>query len=414
MKKYSLVHEVYLGSFYLLAFLLFLTLFLTSRAKLPLEAISFGILLFFFNFFNITLPVFGLPLVFPFLLASLLSTGLATTSIISIFAALKWDDIKEKTPIYFIFLNLCEYLISIQVAGYLYFWLKALGQNWVYPGASTVLPFLVLILTYFFFYNLFKSLRGIIFEDLKIEQLLPKLQIPHLFQGYLILSILGLLFSVVYNNGSVLGVFSFAVPLFILREIFLMSQEEEKNFFPNLSSFISSLEEKAFSAKDHSIEVEKIAEKIGKKVGLSPKEMKILRTAVYLHDIGMISEARGIITKPELLTREEFEKIKQHPQIASSVMEELNLNKEARSYILSHHERFDGTGYPEGLVGGSIPLLSRIILVAESFQAMISPRPYRQHMEREEAIEEIKNFSGTQFDPEIVEAFLALLEEEKR
>jgi HD-GYP domain-containing protein (c-di-GMP phosphodiesterase class II) len=131
-----------------------------------------------------------------------------------------------------------------------------------------------------------------------------------------------------------------------------------------------------------------------------------LQLAALLHDIGKIGIPDNILQKPGALTPEEWEIIKKHPAKGVSILEPIKELKEVAKVVLHHHERYDGKGYLDGLKGDQIPLLSRIIAIADTFDAMTSDRPYRKRTADQDAVEEIKRCSGSQFDPVLVEAFV--------
>jgi len=130
-----------------------------------------------------------------------------------------------------------------------------------------------------------------------------------------------------------------------------------------------------------------------------------------LHDIGKIAIDDSILNKPGKLTDKEWESIKKHPEIGYRILSATPEYSEIAQDILSHHERYDGNGYPRGLKGDEIPIRARVISIADAFDAMISDRPYRKAMTSFEAIEEIKRNTGSQFDPEVSNIFVSLFEE---
>ena len=140
----------------------------------------------------------------------------------------------------------------------------------------------------------------------------------------------------------------------------------------------------------------------------SPEDLDVLNVAGRLHDIGKIGIRDDILLKPGRLTKEEDEKIKEHPSMGAEIVGQLGLWDKEREIIRSHHERFDGTGYPNGLDGQDIPLLARVMSVADAYDAMASDRAYRQRMKSERILNILEEGAGTQFDPEIVDVFLAL------
>ncbi|MBN2097256.1 MAG: GAF domain-containing protein [Candidatus Omnitrophica bacterium] len=145
---------------------------------------------------------------------------------------------------------------------------------------------------------------------------------------------------------------------------------------------------------------------IAKELRLSPEALRDLRYASMLHDAERVGIPEDILTKPAQLSGEEFKIIKEHPKTSIKILSPLQRLKPAITIILHHHEKFDGSGYPDKLKGDKIPLGARIMAVADSFMAMISLRPYRKSTTIEEAIREIKKHSATQFDPRVIKAFL--------
>lgn len=167
----------------------------------------------------------------------------------------------------------------------------------------------------------------------------------------------------------------------------------------------------AIDAKDkythgHSKRVKEISSLIGKEVGLPPDQIQLLEYAADLHDIGKIGISELIISKQGKLSVDEYELIKTHPLVGETIIEPVPFLQDTKPIIRHHHERWDGYGYPDGLQGEEIPLLARIILIADAFDAMTSDRPYRKALSKEEAVREIVKHRGTQFDPDLVEAFL--------
>jgi putative nucleotidyltransferase with HDIG domain len=162
----------------------------------------------------------------------------------------------------------------------------------------------------------------------------------------------------------------------------------------------------------HSNIVSDYATQIAQRLGLSAEKVELIRTGALLHDIGKIGTPDSILFKPGPLTQEEFDFIKQHPVRGAELVCTNNGMRDLVPLIRHHHERYDGNGYPDGLGGHEIPLEARILCVADSVQAMESDRPYREALRRHEIISEIKDNSGTQFDPLVVDAFLKVYQKE--
>jgi len=180
------------------------------------------------------------------------------------------------------------------------------------------------------------------------------------------------------------------------------------NLFSTLYAFVTALEVRDLYTRKHSTRVAKYAHMIAEEMGSTEEELDIISFAGSLHDIGKIGIRDDILLKPGQLTDEEYEKIKEHPVIGADIISKMGLWDKEMEIIRHHHERFDGKGYPDGLKGGEIPKLARILCVADSFDAMASDRAYRNKMETSKVVEIIKANSGTQFDPDAVIAFLGV------
>jgi putative nucleotidyltransferase with HDIG domain len=178
-----------------------------------------------------------------------------------------------------------------------------------------------------------------------------------------------------------------------------------ENLFATLYAFVNAVEARDLYTRQHSSRVTGISLIIGKQLGCSVEELDVLNFAGHLHDIGKIGIRDDILLKPGRLTDDEFEKIKQHPAIGANILEQLGMWEKERQIIRCHHERFDGTGYPDGLKENQIPFLARILSVADVYDAMASDRAYRKRMKESVILNVIHDGSGSQFDPEIVAAF---------
>ena len=185
----------------------------------------------------------------------------------------------------------------------------------------------------------------------------------------------------------------------------------ERTFLGTISSLAAAVDAKDPYTFGHSTEVTEYADAIGVRMGLPESERPTLHIAATLHDIGKIGIDSATLRKPGKLDAEERAAMERHPSIAADILAPLDFLKAAVPLILFHHERYDGHGYPSGVSGLTIPLGARIISVADAFNAMVSDRPYRAGLPLEVAVQELRDNSGTQFDPLVVEAFFEVLAE---
>jgi putative nucleotidyltransferase with HDIG domain len=186
--------------------------------------------------------------------------------------------------------------------------------------------------------------------------------------------------------------------------------KDMKELFESLIlSLINALDAKSRWTKGHSERVTNYALSIARAMGLRQNEIDALRIGALLHDIGKIGTYDVLLDKPDRLTAEEFEIVKLHPVRGDEILSPVKQLQNIIPIVRYHHERMDGKGYPDGLKGDEIPLSSRILHVADSYDSMTADRPYRPAPGNEYAISEFKKYSGTQFDQKVVEVFLRVL-----
>lgn len=177
-----------------------------------------------------------------------------------------------------------------------------------------------------------------------------------------------------------------------------------------LNALLKALAAKSYETEEHARRMLDVAQKIGEKIGLSDYDLNRLSLLVTLHDIGKINISEEILTKNSPLNEKEWDAIRKHPEIGFRIARATEEFAHIAEDILSHHERWDGKGYPRGLKGKEIPLLARIVAIADAYEVMSNGRPYKIPLSREEIIAEYKNCSGTHFDPALVDVFLVNLE----
>ena len=190
-------------------------------------------------------------------------------------------------------------------------------------------------------------------------------------------------------------------------------EELDRLNWGTLRALARAIDAKSPWTAGHSERVTEMALRIGRVMNLSAKELDVLHRGRLLHDVGKIGIPPGILDKPARLTDDEFRIMRDHVRIGARILEPIAAFADALSIVLEHHEWFNGKGYPAGRAGEELSLGGRIFAVADVFDAVTTARPYRTGMARETAVELIRNGSGGQFDPKVVEAFLVAMEQEE-
>ncbi len=180
-----------------------------------------------------------------------------------------------------------------------------------------------------------------------------------------------------------------------------------------ISSLIDSLLQTSFETREHGKRVRKMVLKMGKSLGLPKSKLDELSVLADLHDLGKIAIPDDIATKKDELSNRDWQVLRSYPEIGYNIALSSKKFSNIAEYILTHHERWDGKGYPQGLKGEDIPLLSRITAIADAYDVMRSGRFYKNTLSRDEALEELKKSSGTQFDPKLIRKFIEVIKEEE-
>ncbi|MBS3788519.1 PAS domain S-box protein [Candidatus Bipolaricaulota bacterium] len=218
----------------------------------------------------------------------------------------------------------------------------------------------------------------------------------------------GLTFSTpILKEGEIQGVRGVVLDITERKEA---QRRLEQATFGTLQALNRTIEAKDEYTGEHIDRVREYSAMLGEKVGLSEERLKQLKFASILHDIGKIGVPDSILGKPDKLTEEEWKQMEKHPKIGERIVGQVDQLERAAKIIGQHQEKYDGTGYPKGLEGEDITLEARIIAVVDAWDAMRTDRPYRDALPKEVVLKELKDNAGTQFDPEIVELFLEMIE----
>jgi putative nucleotidyltransferase with HDIG domain len=220
----------------------------------------------------------------------------------------------------------------------------------------------------------------------------------------------GLLIAGLWDRLGPLVAMLVLVPLLVARWALEQAFAQQRAHDATLAALCQAVETKDPFTRGHCARVSRAAVMIARQLGMDPGRVETLRYTGMLHDVGKIGVPTKILTKNGPLTDEEYATVQLHPMRGLEIVREIGFLDEALAGIMHHHERIDGRGYPLGLAGDEIPEFARVIGVADAFDVMTSTRPYRAARPVEEAVQELRRCSGSQFDPVMVEAFLRALE----
>jgi putative nucleotidyltransferase with HDIG domain len=302
------------------------------------------------------------------------------------------------------------YCISATLAGYGYL----LGKNlvsYITLSSFNILGIVFATLTFIVTNIITCTILFSLIENKSFIEMLYKN--TWIIKNFFAIAPLGILMAIAYTNYGWFAVLLFFGPLLLARYSFKLYLDMRNIYFETIKALSNAIDAKDHYTNGHSHRVAHYSEVIARKMGLTGKSIDIIKTAAILHDIGKIGIEDHILNKPSHLTDNEFYLIKQHPSIGAKILEDVDFLGEVSRIIKSHHERYDGKGYPNGLKEGEIPIEASILAVADAFDAMTSNRPYRKAMTFNAAINIIDGESGKQFNPIVVKTFKDIMKENR-
>jgi putative nucleotidyltransferase with HDIG domain len=371
----------------------------------------FSLLIFVADSFSIQLPRKAfISVSFALIFAATVLFSPWAAVVATLITAANISDIKHNIPWYKMVFSACNYVVSTFVAGYIYVLAGGpIGKIEVSDFPQIIIPFALTCITFFMINTSFISIAlTVLHGEPALDNWNSNFRwlIPH----YLALGVLGLMLAQIFASSGYASIVLLAIPLLISRQTFMNYMKLRGAYINTVWALVQALEAKDPYTRGHSERVAQYAEAIAGELKLPEKTMETLRYAALLHDIGKIGIARKILNKPGRLNDEEFKRIKAHPEIGAEIIGNIDFLKEAVPAVYHHHEHLNGRGYADGLSGEGIPLLARIMTVADSFDAMTSTRSYRPAMTTEEAITELVACSGRQFDETVVDAFILAMD----
>lgn len=330
--------------------------------------------------------------------------GLLTATSFVVYQVLLTD----KPPAKALF-NISQGVLSVSLAGILYVILGGQPSLTTFSLSANLPPFIIAVLSYFSINSSAVSYIISISEEKSLVTVWQELSLTPLAFD-IIISSLALLVAYLYVSWNALAMLAVVVPIIGLRYSYGVTLELKQLNSDLLRVLINTIEAQDPYTSGHSIRVAEGALAIADEVGLPPQERRSIETAALLHDIGKIdSSFHKILRKEGDLDKSDWALIRRHPERGAELVQPIrSLENDVLDYIKHHHERYDGDGYPAGLEGQEIPLGARVIMVADTIDAMVTERPYRAKIELDEVRQELREEAGRQFDPKCVEAALTI------
>jgi len=342
-----------------------------------------------------------------FHIASLFLFGTEAAILVSVLGS-GIADLFERRALRKTMFNISQYALCTGLAGVVYNLTR--GS----PGPLNLLrdfgPLTLSVITYFCLNALFISIVIALSEGYSVTDIFL-INIKDVAFQYFASAAIGILIAVIYHEqpaGIILLMLPLLIIYFALRNYMELRTQTQK-VLEMLADLIDKRDPYTYH---HSQQVADYSVRIARRLGLSEAEVEIIKSAARIHDLGKIIIDNTILLKPGRLTAEEYAIVKDHPRVGAEIARQLQSYQKGADYVLNHHEFFDGSGYPAGNSGQRIPLGGRIIAAADAYHAMTSDRPYRKAKSRAEAMQILHENIGTQFDPQVVEAFLSVLQEE--
>ena len=411
-KNRTLILKIYVYLVFIAGLSVFVYILFNNREINLLGVVLFGILIFAAENLSAPLPKTGSVSVnFGISLASLIIFGPPTAIIVTFISIFNIREFAKRMPYYRHLFNAGQYLIAMGVASLVFELLYNVDAVSFFDARN--IGFIMMAAYIFFFLNTTLTAgaislsEGINFGNVWVFNyawLIP-------FQLFLAAMAIAIAFLYIQFNPFTLLFTS--LPLMIAQYTYLLRVKERRALLASILQIVKIVEAKDPYTAGHSVRVAEYSEKIARKLKMNEYDTELLVNLANLYDLGKIQVDLSVLNKPGSFNKSDWEEVKKHPQVGYNIVKEITFLQSEATAILHHHERIDGKGYPNGLKGDELSLFAKILIAADSYDAMTTDRPYRRALNNEEAIIELKNNSGTQFDPRIAETLVEIIQEEQ-
>ena len=361
----------------------------------------------FAEFIPVDLPVGGvISIGFPIDFVLILVFGPALAMLITALGALIGETIERERSWYKVIFNAAQYSLTAGIAGIVYQQAGGVvgAQNifrFIFPATICALTYCIINITLFILVVSFA-------QNVRIKTIW-RTSIKEMIPSYIAEAPMGFLMAIVYTEVGIVGILLFFLPLLLARRSFELYTKMRKVYLDTIRALAAAIDTKDPYTKGHSERVAETSVALAQELNLSDRDIENIEYTALLHDIGKIGINDKILSKKSSLTDQEFDKIKEHTTMGAKIIEPVDFLKNSYKAIYHHHERYNGKGYPDGIKSEDIPILARIIAVADAYDAMGSDRPYRKKLNKDKILKELKDQSGKQFDPEVVKALISVL-----
>lgn len=405
--------KIFIGATTVSAIALFIYLVpsLLSLSNIWLVLIFFLAISVFAEFIPVDLPMAGsITIGFPIDFVIILVYGPALAMLITAISAIISEALEKKTSWYKVIFNASQYALSVGVAGLTYQFVGGVVgfQNFF----KFALPAALCALSYCVVNSILVAMVISLSQETKLTTVW-RVNIKEMIPSYLAEAPMGFIMAIVYVEVGIIGILLFFLPLLLARRSFELYTKMRKVYLDTIRALAAAIDAKDPYTKGHSERVAETSVALAQELNLSGRDIESIEYTALLHDIGKIGIADNILGKNSSLTDKEFDKIKEHTVMGAKIIEPVDFLKNSYKAIYHHHEKYNGKGYPDGIRSEKIPMLARIIAVADAYDAMSSDRPYRKKLSHNKILRELEEQSGKQFDPEVVKALNSFLDRER-
>ncbi|MCD4668887.1 MAG: HD domain-containing protein [Actinomycetia bacterium] len=412
LKSRSLILKIYVYLVFIIGLSVSLYILINQRGVSLEGVVLFGILIFIADNLSAPLPKTGSVSVnFSISLISLIVFGPATAIIVTLISIFNIREFIKRVPYYRHIFNAGQYLISMGAASLVFE--ITYNQNATNFFDAKNIGFILVAAYIFFFINTMLTAGAISISERVNFANVWVFNFAWLIPFHLFLAAMAMAISFLYKLYGPTTLLFTSLPLVIAQYTYLLRIKERRALLNSILQIVKIVEAKDPYTAGHSVRVAEYSEKIARKLKLNEYDIELLVNLANLHDLGKIQVDLSVLNKPGKLSEKDWNEIKKHPRVGYNIVKEITFLKSEANAILHHHERIDGKGYPCGIKGDELSLFAKILMAADSCDAMATDRSYRKALTDDQVISELKKNSGTQFDKKIAEAMIEIFEEKQ-